>query len=68
MYWLQFSDFYDWPHIQQFDDFKDLKRKISSANFQEISKNMGLEMEIRKAQVNVKWCETVKKIQGTNMP
>ena len=25
MYWLQFSDFYEWPHIQLFDSLEHLK-------------------------------------------
>lgn len=68
MYWLQFSDFYDWAHIQLFDDFKDLKRKISTADFIKISENMGRELEIRRMQVDRKWCgvfERIKKNQKT---
>ena len=40
MYWIQFSDFYDWPHIQLFDDFQDLKRMILEADIQAIHNHM----------------------------
>ena len=24
MYWMQYTDFYDWPYIQHFDDYEHL--------------------------------------------
>ena len=38
MYWLQFSDYYEWPHIQYFDDFNELKKKLLNSDFQSIHK------------------------------
>ena len=37
-HWLNFSDFYSWPHIQYFDDWEDLFVKRSSADFDGISR------------------------------
>ncbi|XP_062599233.1 uncharacterized protein LOC134260708 [Saccostrea cucullata] len=66
MYWLQFSDFYDWPHIQYFDDKVDLERKmaeISEADLIQIHQNMRKENEIRKYVLLNKWCDIIPKIK-----
>jgi len=63
MYWLQFSDFYDWPHIQYFDDLNELKKKLLQADFQSIHKKMKEETEIRGLQLNSGWCDVIKKIR-----
>jgi hypothetical protein len=64
MYWMQMSDFYDWPHIQVYDDFDDLKRKLLNADFQSIHKKMREEHEIRGLQLNRKWCDVIEKIRN----
>ena len=39
-YWLNFSDFYQWPHIIYFDSVDDLLDKLLSTNFSRISEQM----------------------------
>ena len=56
MYWIQFSDFYDWPHIQLFDDFHHLKRLLLTADFNSIHNLMLDENKIRKNQATRSWC------------
>ncbi len=63
MYWLQFSDFYEWPHIQFYDNFDDLKQKLLNADFKSIHNNMKEEHEIRGLQIKRKWCEVFEKMR-----
>ena len=62
MYWIQFSDFYDWPHIQLFDDFQHLKRMILEAYFQAIHNHMKEEHKIKKNKATRNWCKIIKRI------
>jgi hypothetical protein len=39
-YWLNFSDFYQWPHIIYFDSTDDLIEKLTSTDFSLISRKM----------------------------
>ena len=39
-YWLNFSDFYQWPHITYFDSTDDLIDKLTRTDFRSISKRM----------------------------
>ena len=64
MYWLQFSDFYDWPHIQYFDDYQDLKHKLLNSDFKYISAAMKKELMHRKQQVTVGWCKVIDNIRN----
>ena len=63
MYWLQFSDFYDWPHVQYFDDYKHLKNLLLNSNFQSISDGMKKELVYRKKQITLGWCKVIKNIR-----
>ncbi|KAH3724988.1 hypothetical protein DPMN_050816 [Dreissena polymorpha] len=51
MFWLQFSDIYDWPHIQYFDDGSDLNRKLQTADFLAVHKSMKAQNKIRKHEL-----------------
>lgn len=62
MYWLQFADFYEWPHIQYFDDYKHLKELLIRADFTEIQKLMKQELELKENKVVNLWCKVVNKI------
>ncbi len=64
MYWLQFSDFYDWPHVTYFDNATHLAKLMVAADFIEIHKMMKKENEIRKALVTGEWCDIVGGIQS----
>ena len=62
MYWMQYADFYDWPHIQYFDNYFDLKEKLKSANLKKIHQDMMEEVELRKIQVTREWCDITNRI------
>ena len=65
MYWIQFSDFYDWPHIQYFDDYEHLKKLLLDRNFTLIRDLMKQELALRKKQITRKWCEVINIIGET---
>ena len=68
-YWLQFSDFYQWPHIVYFDDIPDLERKLDSADFNRMHDLMMLENEKRKETLLYNWCRVINKIKtGQTVP
>ena len=63
MYWLQLSDFYEWPHIQQFDDLEsDLPRKLAEANLTRIHLDMVEENKIREKNLVETWCDIIENI------
>ncbi len=39
-YWLNFSDFYQWPHIVYYESIDDLVRKLDTTDFRMISRKM----------------------------
>ena len=63
MYWLQFADFYDWPHVKYFDDYQHLKHIILNADFKTISNLMKQELILREKQVTFEWCKVINKVQ-----
>ena len=68
-YWLQFADFYQWPHITYFDNVSDLKRKLEVADFDKIHNLMVIENERRKKELQYNWCRATKNIQtGRRVP
>ena len=64
IYWLQMSDFYDWPHIQLFDSYEHLKVMLAQANFQDIHMKMREEVELRGLELNRKWCDVIGRIKA----
>ena len=62
-YWLQFSDFYYWPHITYFDNFTDLELKLKQADFNKIHMLMVQEVERKKAALLDTWCKVLKRVQ-----
>ena len=67
MYWLQMSDFYDWPHIQHFDSYEHLKVMLAQANFQDIHMKMREEVELRGLELNRKWCDVIRQIKAAKI-
>ena len=68
-YWLQFSDFYQWPHITYFDNMQDLEQKLEVADFQNIHKLMLEEVEKKKSAVVATWCKALKGVEtGRKVP
>ena len=62
-YWLQFADFYEWPHIQYFDSYYHLKKLLRDTNFDSIHTSMRKELVIRKDKVMNQWCKIVQSIK-----
>ena len=61
-YWLQMSDFYQWPHITHFDNMSDLERKLETADFGRIHRLMRAEAERKKAAIEDAWCKALKNV------
>jgi hypothetical protein len=54
-YWLQFADYYRWPHIQTFDSFEDLVEKLDATDFLAVHAKMMEENTRREAKVTAQW-------------
>lgn len=66
MYWTQFSDFYDWPHITYFDNATHLVGLLMESDLSDVSRNMKRENEIRKNVLLGQWCDVIKNIPVAN--
>ena len=62
-YWLQFSDFYTFPHITYFDSMDDLGRKIARNDPLAIRKGMISENKKRLADVKREMCDALVGIE-----
>ena len=54
-YWLQFADFYQWPHITYFDSVQDLFDKLHSADLDDIHRLMVQENASRERKLDETW-------------
>ena len=54
-YWLQFADFYQWPHITYFDSVQDLFDKLDSADLDDIHRLMVQENASRERKLDETW-------------
>ena len=69
IYWLQFSDFFRFPHITYFDDAADLQHKLELADFDKIHKLMEQENQRKKKRIIDAWCRATAEIQtGRKVP
>ena len=59
LYWLQFADGFDLPHITHFDSYEDLLVKLSTANFTDIHMKMLEENRLRKHSLLKTWCDVI---------
>ena len=62
-YWVQFADYYQWPHITYFDDSKDLERKLAGADFSKIHHLMLKEVERWKVKLLHNWNKATQRIE-----
>jgi hypothetical protein len=68
-YWIQFADFYTWPHITRFSSWSDLNVKLSKANFSAISEDMRIENARRKGELTFQWSSICDNIpEGAVIP
>lgn len=67
--WLPYADFYDteWmPHIQYFDDWNEIRDRLSSINnetLRAISNEMAIFNVIRTQRIQNKWADVLKKLR-----
>ena len=64
MYWLQYADFYDWPHIQHFDSYDHLTELLLKANLSSIHQDMMEELKFRELKVTQSWCDITTRIHS----
>ena len=62
-YWLNFSDFYQWPHITYYDSTDDLVQKLTTTDFPSISKKMKEHNKQLKENLLRKWKEILDNIK-----
>ena len=63
VYWMQFTDFYQWPYIQLFDNFEELYQLLEECNLEEISQNMLKEVQLKRTLVKKAWTQVVRVIK-----
>ena len=64
-YWLQFADYYHWPHVTYFDDYQHLEEVLSKMDFNDIHNKMVAENKRRKLNLQYNLCTVVHRIQKT---
>jgi hypothetical protein len=61
-YWLNFSDFYQWPHITYYNSTDDLAIKLTTTNLVEISENMKIYNENLKKKLHQQWRQIIERL------
>jgi hypothetical protein len=61
-YWLNFSDFYQWPHITYYNSTEDLAIKLTTTDLVRISENMKIYNENFKKSLHDQWRQIVERI------
>jgi hypothetical protein len=61
-YWLQFSDFYQWPHITYFNSTDDLAMKLINTNLTEVSRNMKIHNANLTKSLHEQWRQILERI------
>jgi len=61
-YWLNFSDFYQWPHITYYNSTDDLAMKLTTTNLVEVSENMKIYNENLKKSLHDQWRQIFERI------
>jgi hypothetical protein len=61
-YWLQFSDFYQWPHIIYFHSTDDLAMKLINTNLTEVSRNMKIHNANLTKSLHEQWRQILERI------
>ena len=69
LYWIKFSDFYQWPFITTFSSWEDLVTKLNKADFDAIHRSMNTENKERKKKLVREWGDILASIPtNTNIP
>jgi hypothetical protein len=61
-YWLQFSDFYQWPYITYYNSTDDLAIKLTTTNLIQVSENMKIYNENLKRNLLEQWRQILERI------
>jgi len=61
-HWLQYADYYQWPFVTVFDDWKDLINKLKTLDLKQISKNMERFNQYRESDLLDNWCKIIRKL------
>jgi len=61
-YWLQFADFYQWPHIIYFESVEDLVNKMQTVDLTEISRRMAKYNDRVRQKIKDTWSQVLLKI------
>jgi hypothetical protein len=61
--WLAYSDFYQWPHVVQFDSFAELFRLLQRADLPLLSQRMGAFNAQTKQGLKLAWKEILDKVR-----
>lgn len=65
-YWLNFADFYQWPHITYYDSTDDLVKKLTTTDFQAISKKMQEYNQKLRDNLSQQWRTILKNIKQSS--
>ena len=60
-FWLRFADFYQWPHILQYESFDHLVYQMQSTNLRHVSNEMQEHSSTLVYDLQVKWTEILSK-------
>jgi len=63
-YWLQYADFYQWPHIVYYSSMDDLVRKLATSNLTMISNNMAAYNVKTRLLIKNTWSDILLRITG----
>jgi hypothetical protein len=66
MYWLQFADFYSFPHVILFDSWAHLAAKLESVDFAEVSSKMCEYNAKELTRIAAQWEEVLGKVQQSS--
>jgi replicative DNA helicase len=66
MYWLQFADFYSFPHVILFDSWAHLAAKLESVDFAEVSSKMCDYNAKELTRIAAQWEEVLGKVQQSS--
>ena len=67
-YWLQFADFYQFPHITYFNNWEDLFYKLEHADFPKIHEQMMAMNQQQMKQLRIDWAEILYRALGDEPP
>ena len=67
-YWLQYADYFDWPHVTVFESWQDLIDKLNRVNLNEISQNMKKFNLVKETDLLDNWCKISRDLRSPVMP